>query len=339
MDKPRRSRGEKPPSAKPTAPSSRTTAPSPRSTAPKPAPTPSELPDNRRGQLASERARYQLRGEEQVLEEGLGTLPPGYGLTFVRGWVRDPRHVVATWDINEEEALRQAEAVGWDRLCVRALDSRNRVLIQILVGRRAGTHHLEAPAGQTVRLAVGLERPDGFFLTLARSGPIRMPPEEPAEPAAAEMIRVPFRLDRRVLLRGEMPARPGHRTPGRMSAAWRLFQRILVALRVLPPEKIPAELRALAGRPEIPTGLEAAAAAAAAPVPGEEHGFREGEAVTSPAGWMPPGPGAPAVPGHWLDRWASGPPPTSPGTWLSEPPNPPVDEPAAPGPPGGVKAP
>ncbi len=326
MNKPRSGRGPKKPEKA-------------RDEAPREAPATPELPPTRRGQLASEQARYQVRGEEQVLEEGLGTLPPGYGLTFVRGWVRDPRHVVATWDINEEEALRQAEAVGWDRLCVRVLDARNRVLVQVLVGRRAGTHHLDAPAGQTIRLAVGLERMDGFFLTLARSGPIRMPPESASEAEGpAEMIRVPFRLDRRVLLRGEMPARPGHRTPGRISAAWRLFQRILVALRVLPPEKLPAELRALAGAGEVPAGLQAAAQAAATTPRGDEGGLREGEAITSPAGWMPPGPGAPpSLPGHWLDRWASGPPPTSPGTWLSAPP--PDQASAAPPAPDGDKAP
>jgi hypothetical protein len=201
----------------------------------------------------------------------------------------------------------------------------------LLVGRRAGTHHLETPPGRTIRLAVGLERLDGFFLTLARSAPIHMPPDAPGEPAATpEMVRVPSRLDRRWLLRSDNPARPGHGSTGRMGAAWRLLQRLLITVRILPPDKIPAELLAtqrdaaahpspaMVSRP--PSGAAAEGA--------EVSTLHEGEAITSPAGWAPPGGESAGVssPGHWMDRWISGAPPTSTGRWPGDGPPAPHNE-------------
>lgn len=279
------------------------------------------------GQLQSERARFALSPHRKVIGEGLGTPPPGYGITLVRGLVRDPRNVVAVWDINDPAAVAQAEAIGWDRLCLRALDEGNRVLVQILVGRRGGSYHLPLPfSGLTIRLAVGIERFDGYFLTLARSAPIRVPPEAPCgQTEPYQTIRLPLHFDRRHLLAGEPPPRPGHRGPLRFSAAWRLYQRVRVALQGLQPEFAQKTARDLgwAASQEVPASLgttpaSRGAAAAWAP-PGsspETNVPQEGrEEITSPAGWTwsgpaPETPAAPTSPGEWISShlWnASGP--------------------------------
>lgn len=291
-----------------------------------------EAKEERQGQLASEKARFEVRAEERVLEPNLGTLPPGYDLTFVRGWLRDPQHIVATWDINDPEAERQAKSIGWDRMTLRAIALNNRVMAQARVGRQAGTHHLDVPSGITIRLAVGLERTDGYFLTLARSAPLRVPPEGPAsDEGVFETMRVPPQLDRRMVLRGETPAVPGNRTPGRMSAGWRLYQRIERAAQAFLPEELPPEMngmargaqagrKAEAGADLEGAGVHAPTCASLASTPFlEERPRSEAEGITSPAGWMPPAgvEEVPTSPRHWLDRWASGPMPSSPGRWLA----------------------
>lgn len=259
----------------------------------------------RRGQVASERARYDL-GTEPASEPGLGALPDGYGLTFVRGWVRDPRHVVVAWDLNDADALHQADAIGWDRLCLRAIDARNRVLVQNLVGRQRGTHHLAVPSGRTVRLAMGLERFDGRFLTLARSGTLRMPPERRVLDIPPEILRIPPRLDRRLLLRADDPGRPGHRTPGRIGAGWRLRGRLIAAAAALPPDRVPPDLAeiavAAAAAPEL-SGLQPIPPPSAGPAPFDDD--RAVPSAESPDAreWRS---GAGSSPRHWLERWSSG---------------------------------
>jgi hypothetical protein len=271
------------------------------------------------GQVASERARFDLGPHGRVIGERLGTLPPGYDLTFVRGLIRDPNHLVAVWDINDEIAVAAAESIGWDRVGLRVLDESGRVLVQELVGGRGGTYHVRVGRpGRTVRVAVGIDRPDGFFLTLARSAPVRMPADAPAgtfEPY--QEIRVPARLDRRYLLRAEPPARPGQRGPRRAAPAARLHERLLMALRVLPGDfwisKDHELWRAFALS-------EAAREQAAEAWPEAFHedgaddagrrgvpGGAPGEPITSPAGWSASGPveEAPTSPGA-AGRWPSG---------------------------------
>ncbi len=267
---------------------------------------PDGLPPTRRGQIASERARYADRPDARHDErapsdkpaDGLEGLPPGYGLTFVRGWMRDPRHLVAVWDVNDPRAVAQADAIGWDRACLRALDGRNRTVLQVLVGSRSGTHHLALPPGRSIRLAIGLERPDGVFLTLARSAPVRLPPGRPVGHGPVERLFVPIDLDLRRCLRGEQPARPGDRVAVRLSAGWRLLRRLEVAAESFPDADVPPDLaRAVAAAP------------ASLPPPGsgdhepaDEPVVPMHEPSTSPPGWSPP----PGGPRHWLDRWQSG---------------------------------
>lgn len=188
----------------------------------------------RRGQIASEKARFELGEHSRVLQEELGTLPPGYGLTIVRGWIRDPRHVVMVWDVNDPQMVARAEAAGWQTLAIRVLNEGGGVIADVPVGSRAGTYHLEIPPGYTIKLALGLRRPDGFFETLALSGPVRVPPEQPA-PEGGEFVTLalPEHLDRRLLVTSEPPPRPGHRPPSRLSPARRLAGRVDLARQVV----------------------------------------------------------------------------------------------------------
>ncbi len=315
------------PAPAPARPAKTARAAAPRKAAPaapslEPAPLAIETEDPRlrhAGQVASERARYDLGPHGKVIGEGLGALPPGYDLTFVRGLIRDPNHLVAVWDINDEVALAAAESIGWDRVGLRVLDESGRVLVQELVGGRGGTYHLRVGRpGRTVRVAVGLDRTDGFFLTLARSAPVRMPADAPAgtfEPY--QEIRIPARLDRRTLLRAEPPARPGQRGPRRSAPAARLHERLLLALRALPGDfwiskdhelwrafalSETARERAAEEWPEAfhQDGAQDGAAS------GTESGGT-GESITSPAGWSASGPveEAPTSPGG-AGRWPSG---------------------------------
>lgn len=286
---------------------------------------PEAVPPLRRGQIASERARYEARtgnaldgrlADEPAAEPDAGPDEPHVnGLTYVRGWVRDPRHIVAAWDINDAEALRQGDQVGWDRACLRALDPRNRPLVHVLVGRRFGTHHLEVPAGRTLRLAVGIERPDGYFITLARSAPVRMPPGRPLPGGALEMLRIPHDLDLRLALRGERPARPGHHAAVRLSPAWRLLRRLHVAAEALPSSDVPDDLRRTLS--EAPGSLPPATATIDLAV--DDAALAELDAPTSPMGWGVPLPGVRGS-GHWrnlVDNGSGGtdggPPPVLPG--------------------------
>ncbi len=186
----------------------------------------------RRGQIASEAARFDLGVQQIVLEKALGAPPPGYHLTIVRGWVRAPGHLVAAWDINDEQALEQVERAGWERLCLRVLGPRDEVLAHVVLSRRSGTWHVTLPEeALSVRLVIGITQDDGFFQTLARSGSVRLPPADPSpELGEARFLELPFELDRRRILSGELPALPGHRVgTGGTEVATRLFQRVLVA--------------------------------------------------------------------------------------------------------------
>ncbi|MCU0223940.1 MAG: DUF4912 domain-containing protein [Acidobacteria bacterium] len=316
---PRRARAAE--SRKPTTAAPRKVAPATRPLEPAPLELETEDPRLRRaGQVASERARFDLGPHGKVIGEGLGTLPPGYDLTFVRGLIRDPNHLVAVWDINDEVAIAAAESIGWDRVGLRVLDESGRVLVQELVGGRGGTYHIRVGRpGRTVRVAVGIDRPDGFFLTLARSAPVRMPADAPAgtfEPY--QEIRIPARLDRRLLLRSEPPARPGQRGPRRTAPAARLHERLLLALRVLPGDfwisKDHELWRAFAlseaaresAAEDWPEAFHEAGAAGDAGPRGGAPGA-PGESITSPAGWSASGPveEAPTSPGA-AGRWLSG---------------------------------
>ncbi len=188
---------------------------------------PIAAPD-RRGQLAVERSRFETGDHRSVLREELGELPPGYGLTVVRGVVRDPRHLVLAWDINDPDQVRRIDTLGWKSVEIHVDGFDGVPVARVAVGRRAGTHHLELPeAGLVVTLALGFVHPDGFFETIARSATVRLPPEAPAGPAERiELATVPEDLDLRELAAAEPPPRPGAppRRPG--SPAGRLAARL-----------------------------------------------------------------------------------------------------------------
>ena len=184
----------------------------------------------RRGQLVSEQARFDLGAQEAVFEKALGTPPPGYHLTIVRGWIRSPGRIVAAWDVNDDEALDQVERAGWDAFCLRVLDQDENALRHVVLGQRSGTWHIELePRALTVRLVIGIQREDGFFQTLARSGAVRLPPAEPQAEAAPEFLSLDLQLDRRDLLSGELPPIPGHQAE-EGPAGERLRQRVRIAV-------------------------------------------------------------------------------------------------------------
>jgi hypothetical protein len=192
-------------------------------------PPPSTL--GRRGQIEAEKARFDLGPQQRVLADALGELPPGYGLTFVRAWVRDPRYLVAVWDINAEHELTLGEERGWQTVVLRLLSDAGETLRQIPVAKRNGIWHLAVGQHEgPLRIALGFAT-DGKFETIARSNAVRMPPLEPDQELAGETLSLPPRFDRRLLVRAEPPPRPGYQRRGLESAAWRLDQRIMRARR------------------------------------------------------------------------------------------------------------
>jgi len=246
----------------------------------------------RRGQIASERARYQLGRERKVLAEGLGEPPPGYGLTLVAAWIRDPRHLVACWDVNDEDALAEAAREGWERLELRVFAEDGRELARATPGKRAGTWHLELPeSGVTVRVHLGFHRRDGFYHAIARSRPVRMPPEHVAAGGRAGFVRVPPGFPRRLLAAIDGPPLPGHHPggQGRLSAARRLAERLRLAVRLLPPEEARAWVAGL-GMPRADGEASSPFGPWSSPWGGEDDLLEDG----APAG--PDGPGA-AFPG------------------------------------------
>ncbi len=253
----------------------------------------------RRGQIASERARYQLGREKKVLAEGLGEPPPGYGLTLVAAWVRDPRHLVACWDVNDGEALAEAAREGWESLELRVLAGDGRELSRARPGRRAGTWHLEVPeSGVTVRVHLGFLHRDGFFHAIARSRPVRLPPERVSAGGRGGFVRVPPGFPRRLLAAVDGPPFPGHHPGGmgRLSAARRLAERLRLAARLLPPGEAEALLADL-GPPPGP-GTAAPASFGPWPTPwggpeGPAPGSEEPAAAASPA---PPAGDRPVLP-------------------------------------------
>ena len=271
----------------------------------------------RDGQMAPQKARFELRDRERVLEPALGPPPPGYHLTIVRGWIRSPGHLVAAWDVNDEHALAQVERAGWERFCLRVLGSEDEVLAQQVLGRRGGTYHINVePRAMTIRLVIGLAHEDGFFQTLARSGWIRMPPSQ-AQPGAGpeEFLAPSASLDRRVLLRADPPPRPGHQDPlRRQSPGLRLTERLRLAAASAEAGEsrrqaaealqrtaaVPAD-RAGSGGPEQSGREEAEPMLPGAGVPGAEVSgssrhcvLEEGETrPTSPRRWGPTSPAGP----------------------------------------------
>jgi hypothetical protein len=192
-------------------------------------PPPSTL--GRRGQIEAEKARFDLGPQQRVLVDALGELPPGYGLTFVRAWVRDPRYLVAVWDINAEHELTLGEERGWQTVVLRLLSDAGETLRQIPVAKRNGIWHLAVGQHEgPLRIALGFAT-EGKFETIARSNAVRMPPLEPDRELAGETLSLPPRFDRRLLVRAEPPPRPGYQRRGLESAAWRLDQRIMRARR------------------------------------------------------------------------------------------------------------
>ncbi len=198
-------------------------------------PPPSQI--GRRGQIQAAKARFDLGPQQRILSEALGELPPGYGLTHCSAWVRDPRHVIAVWDINSTDQTERGDELGWERVAVRLLDGGGNVLRQIPVARRSGIWHIAVPnAGASVRIAVGFALGDGRFETVARSHYVQLPLAEAGPDAAEETARLPAQLDRRTLLRAEPPPRPGFGTGGQESPGWRLHQRIRISRRSTSPE-------------------------------------------------------------------------------------------------------
>lgn len=198
-------------------------------------PPPSEI--GRRGQIQAAKARFDLGPQQRILGEALGKLPPGYGLTHCSAWVRDPRHVIAVWDINSAEQTERGQELGWERVVLRLLDPHGNVLRQIPVARRSGIWHVLVPnPGMAVRIAIGFAHGDGRFETVARSHYVQLPPGEPGPHSTEETARLPSQLDRRTLLRAEPPPRPGFRADGRESPGWRLHQRIRISRRAAQAE-------------------------------------------------------------------------------------------------------
>lgn len=187
----------------------------------------------RRGQVAAAKARFEMGEHDPVLREQLGELPPGYNLSIVRAWIRDPRHIAIVWDINDPEMVALAERVGWDAIGVRVIDEAGTIVSDLHVKKRSGLHHLElTAAGLSLRMALGLHREDGFFETLALSGPVRTPPETQAsDEGEYHTVRLDEDLDRRLLAEHEPPPRPGHRAPSALSPGARVRARLELAYR------------------------------------------------------------------------------------------------------------
>lgn len=201
------------------------------------APPPSLL--GHRGQIQAEKARFDLGPQRRVLSEALGELPAGYGVTFVSAWVRDPRHIVASWDVNAPHELALAEQIGWDRMQLHVHDADGNTVRQISVARRSGIWHVRIPGTTTrLRVSLGLQRPDRSFVVLARSHLLELPVAAPRVGGEVETIRLPTRLDRRTLLRAEPPPRAGYANTGHETAAWRLHQRLQMAQRLAPREQV-----------------------------------------------------------------------------------------------------
>ncbi|MFN7964782.1 MAG: DUF4912 domain-containing protein [Acidobacteriota bacterium] len=198
---------------------------------------PPPSPVGRRGQIQAAKARFDLGPQQRILSEALGELPPGYGLTHCSAWVRDPRHVIAVWDINSTDQTERGDELGWERVAVRLLDGGGNVLRQIPVARRSGIWHIAVPnPGESVRIAVGFALGDGRFETVARSHYVQLPHAEAGRDSVGETARLPVELDRRTLLRAEPPPRPGFGSGGQESPGWRLHQRIRISRRSTSPE-------------------------------------------------------------------------------------------------------
>ena len=261
----------------------------------------------RRGQIASEASRFELRGESRLPRRDRGLPPPSSRLTFVRGWLRDPHHIVASWNIDDEAVLRELDVVGWGRLELRALDPADAPVARTAPGRRSGTHHLEVPPGTTLRLELGLHLAQGAFWSIAVSPPVRVPPDTFTPAARGDFMRIPPRLDLRALLAGDDPTGPGHAVRTETSAAWRLYQRLhrLATMRTAEPRGASFDLGAgpprLADTPpaadvvvpeRLPTALPGApspeargtshATGAAPPGRGDRARARRNERPTSP---------------------------------------------------------
>ena len=194
--------------------------------------TAAAAPGKRKGQVASEKARFDLGPDARVIGDALGTPPPGYGLTMVRGFVRDAHTVVVVWDVNDDAAVAAGSEKGWSALTLHVTDGEGEVLARAPVGERSGVYHLRVEAaGKTVIALIGFARADGSLAPVARSAPLRVPPDPSfrAEPGEA-WVRVPPDTDLRRIVTTERPPRPGHderRHPS--SASRRLTARLRLA--------------------------------------------------------------------------------------------------------------
>ncbi len=184
----------------------------------------------RNGQLDASKARFDLGAHERVIGEALGTPPPGYGLTLVRGFVRDPRTLLAVWDINDEEAVAAIEDSGLDRLELRVLGEGGAVLRRVRPAKRGGAYQVDlAVPGCTVWLEIGLRRDGEVYECIARSSPLRMPPEEQAVDEATESVAMREDFDRSVLSKEEISTREAQVEGGHLSPAARLRRRLAAA--------------------------------------------------------------------------------------------------------------
>lgn len=261
------------------------------------------------GELAAQVSRFDLGPQGKVLSDALGPPPPGYHLTIVRGWIRAPGAVVAVWDINDAKALAQLESVGWECFRLRVLDAADQVLAEHRPARRSGTYHVALDSHpRAVRLVIGIEREDGFFQTLARSGWVRMPPSpEFRREGPVQTAHLDPDLDRRALLAAEPPPRPGHDPgTGRLGPGVRLGGRLGVAARAADdPGDRRRAAAALERTPEdhhrapatgVAEGAPPPDAAGGSPVSTDPHHQRlePGESTpTSPRKWGPTSPAGP----------------------------------------------
>jgi hypothetical protein len=207
------------------------------------------------GQVAAERARFELGPVARVLEDELGTPPPGYGLTIVRGFVRDPHHVVATWDVNDRGALVLADERSWSSLELRIMTEDGETVKSVLVGSRSGVWHESVPrSGLTLVLAIGFVR-GASFEEIARSAPVRLPPADPQPDAPSpRRVSIPPDEDLRRMMRGETPVSAGH-TP--LRAALHAADRLLGRLDYIRRHGRPLNDQGAAGRHDEPaTGIE-----------------------------------------------------------------------------------
>lgn len=142
-----------------------------------------------------EASKFELGQEDRAggplasVDEALGDLPGGYGESGITLLPRDPQWAYAYWDIpneHKEELRRQ----GGQQLALRLYDVTDMQLEsqaphsvqEYLCDELAREWYLPIPVSDRNYVAdIGYRCPDGRFLVLARSAPVRIPPVYPSD--------------------------------------------------------------------------------------------------------------------------------------------------------------